>query len=83
VLNSYFPSHRFDFKVTSEVMAGVERSFRSFSGAADEATLSRIFAGAHFRSDLTSGQQLGREVAHFVVDNFLTRADHDDESDGN
>jgi hypothetical protein len=73
VLNSFFPSHRFAFKVTSEVMPGVERSFKSFSSAADEATLSRIFGGVHFRSDLTSGQQLGRGVAHFVVDNFLTR----------
>jgi hypothetical protein len=83
VLNSFFPSHRLDFKVTSEVMPGVERSFKSFSSAAGEATLSRIFAGVHFRSDLTSGQRLGREVAHFVVDNFLTRLDQDDESDGN
>jgi membrane-associated phospholipid phosphatase len=83
VLNSFFPSQRFDFKITSEVMPGVERSFKSFSAAADEATLSRIFAGVHFRSDLTTGQQLGREVAHFVTDNFLTRHDQDDESDGN
>jgi len=83
VLNSFFRSHRFDFNVTSEVLPGVQRSFKSFSAAADEATLSRIFAGVHFRSDLTSGQQLGRDVAHFVVDNFLTRLDHDDESDDN
>jgi len=82
VLNSFFRSHRFDFRVTSEVL-GVERSFKSFSAAADEATLSRIFAGVHFRSDLTSGQQLGREVAHFAIDNFLTRLDRDDESDDN
>ena len=81
VLNSFFRSHRLDFQVTSEVMPGVQRSFKSFSAAADEATLSRIFAGVHFRSDLTSGQQLGREVAHFVTDNFLTRLDRDDESD--
>jgi len=83
VLNSFFRSHRFDFKVTSEVMHGVERSFKSFSAAADEATLSRIFAGVHFRSDLTSGQQLGRAVAHFVIDDFLTRVDRDDEFDDN
>ena len=83
VLNSFFRSHRFDFRVTSEVMPGVERSFKSFSAAEDEATFSRIFAGVHFRSDLTSGQQLGREVAHFVIDNFLTRFDRDDESDDN
>ena len=83
VLNSFFRSHHFDFSVTSEVMPGVERSFKSFSAAADEATLSRLFAGVHFRSDLTSGQQLGRELAHFVIDNFLTRLDRDDESDDN
>jgi hypothetical protein len=82
ILNSFFPSHRLDFNVTSEVMPGVERSFKSFSAAASEATLSRIFAGVHFRSDLTTGQQLGREVAHFVNDNFLTRVDQDDDSDG-
>ena len=58
-------------------------SFKSFSAAAAEATLSRIFAGVHFRSDLTSGQELGREVAHFVIDDFLTRIDRDDESDDN
>ena len=61
--------------------AGVQRSFKSFSAAANEATLSRIFAGVHFRSDLTSGQQFGSEVAHFVVDNFFSRLDQDDESD--
>jgi hypothetical protein len=57
---------------TSEVLPGVERSFDSLSAAADEATLSRIFAGAHFRFDLTAGQQLGRDVADLVVDTLLT-----------
>jgi membrane-associated phospholipid phosphatase len=72
ILSSFFKRNEFDFNVTSEVMPGVERSFESFSAAAEEATLSRIFAGVHFRSDLTAGQRLGRDVAHFVVDNFLT-----------
>jgi hypothetical protein len=71
VLKSFFRNH-FDFTVTSEVLPGVERSFNSFSDANKEATLSRIFAGVHFRSDLTAGQRLGRQVADFVVDNFLT-----------
>ena len=74
VLDSFFKRNgKFAFSVTSEVMPGVERSFGSFSAAAEEATLSRIFAGVHFRSDLTTGQELGSEVADFVVDNFLTR----------
>jgi hypothetical protein len=73
VLDSFFKRNgKFDFSVTSEVMPGVERSFKSFSAAAEEATLSRIFAGVHFRSDLTTGQELGSEVADFVVDNLLT-----------
>jgi hypothetical protein len=82
VLISFFRDHHFDFTVTSEVLPGVKRSFTSFSSAAEEATLSRIFAGVHFRPDLTTGQRLGREVADFVVDSFFTpvegRGDSDD-----
>jgi len=49
----------------------VERSFDSFSDAAREATLSRIFAGVHFRFDLTAGHLLGSDVADFVLGHFL------------
>jgi hypothetical protein len=78
VLTSFFHKDRFEFSVTSEVLAGVGRSFTSFSAAAQEATLSRIFAGVHFLFDLTSGRRLGSDVADFVVDNFLTPRHRDD-----
>jgi hypothetical protein len=81
VLISFFERDHADFNVTSEVLPGVERSFTSISAAAEEATLSRIFGGQHFRFDLTTGQRLGREVADFVVDNFLTSRHRNDESD--
>lgn len=71
VLESFFDGNQFNFNVTSEVLAGVERSFTSFSAADQEATLSRLFAGVHFRTDLTAGQTIGREVADFVLDHFL------------
>jgi PAP2 superfamily len=71
LLKSFFGRDRFSFKVTSEVMPGVERSFTSFSAAGREATLSRIFAGVHFRFDLTTGSELGESVADFVFDHFL------------
>lgn len=71
VLSSFFEMDGFAFKVTSEVLPGINRSFTSFSAAAEEATLSRIFAGQHFSFDLTNGQDLGQQVADFVVDNFL------------
>jgi hypothetical protein len=82
VLISFFQRDHFELNVTSEVLPGVERSFTSFSAAAEEATLSRIFAGQHFRFNLTTGQRLGREVADFV-DEFLTSARRGDESDVN
>ncbi|MBV9265531.1 MAG: vanadium-dependent haloperoxidase [Acidobacteriaceae bacterium] len=71
VLSSFFGSDSFAFKVDSEVFAGVVRSFSSFSAAAQEATDSRVFAGQHFRFDLTAGQQLGTNVAQFVVGSKL------------
>ena len=55
------------FDVTSESLAGVTRHFTSFSGAAEEAGLSRIYAGQHFRFDHNAGKQLGSLVAILVV----------------
>jgi hypothetical protein len=73
VLTALFGRDPFEFSVTSEVLPGVQRSFRTFGDAAHEASLSRIFGGQHFRFDQTAGERLGREVADFVVAGFLTR----------
>jgi hypothetical protein len=54
----------------------VTRSFTSFSGAAQEAGLSRIYAGQHTRLDHVAGVALGRDVARFVLRNVLLPA-HD------
>jgi hypothetical protein len=81
VLRAFFKRDQFAFTVTSEVLSGVERSFTGFSAAAEEATLSRIYAGVHFRFDLTTGQELGRNVARFVVRNFLTPRLREDQRD--
>jgi hypothetical protein len=70
VLISFFHTDHLEFSVTSEVMPGVERSFTSFPAAAEEATLSRIFAGMHFLFDLTTGQRLGSDIADFIVDDM-------------
>jgi PAP2 superfamily len=80
VLISFFRRNHFDLSVTSEVLPGVTRTFTSFSAAKEEATLSRVFAGVHFRTDLTTGQRLGRKVADFVLDNFFTPLHRGDDS---
>ena len=71
VLSTFFGSDSENFAVTSEVLPGVVRGFTSFSTAADEASLSRIYAGQHFRFDLVAGQRLGTQVADYVQRNFL------------
>ena len=70
VLRFYF-GERFEFDVTSESLAGVTRHFTRFSAAAEEAGLSRIYAGQHFHSDHTAGRNLGRQVAESVDETIL------------
>jgi membrane-associated phospholipid phosphatase len=70
VLRFYF-GDRFTFDVTSESLQGVTRHFIRFSAAAQEAGLSRIYAGQHFRTDHIAGKRLGRQVAESVVDTVL------------
>lgn len=71
VLDSFFRQDRFKLEVTSEVMPGVLRSFNGFSAVADEASVSRIYAGQHFSFDENAGSRLGRKVGRFVIGNFL------------
>jgi hypothetical protein len=53
--------------VTSTADPGVIRRFTSLSAVADEAGLSRIWAGQHTRIDHEAGQRLGRQVAETVL----------------
>ena len=80
VLISFLQADDFDYNVTSEVLPGVQRSFHTFTGAAQEATLSRIFAGQHFIFDLTTGHRLGREVAGFVLEKLLFPREHEEQA---
>jgi hypothetical protein len=55
------------FAVTSGTLPGVTRRFRSFSQAAREAGLSRVFGGIHFihavEDGWAAGERVGRDVA--------------------
>ena len=87
VLNTFFGEKPIHLDVTSEVLPGVIRSFESFAAVEKEASVSRVYAGQHFRSDEDAGERLGRAVADFVVDKLLTRVPRRDErerdEDGN
>jgi hypothetical protein len=65
------------FDVTSESLAGITRHFTSFSEAGEEAGLSRIYAGQHFRFDHLAGKRLGQQVARSVLSSVLQpKRDH-------
>lgn len=70
-LSSFFGSDDLSFALHSEKLSGVERSFTSFTAAAEEAGLSRIYSGQHYRFDHIAGQRLGREVGKYVYQKFL------------
>ena len=70
-LREFFGTDRLDFSLATPSLPGVVRSFQSFSQAADEASVSRIYAGQHFRYDEDAGQTLGDQVGDFVADHIL------------
>lgn len=48
------------------------RSFTSFSSAALECALSRVYLGIHFRYDSIAGNELGRQIGSYAWESFLT-----------
>lgn len=42
---------------------------------AEDASISRLYGGIHFRSDLSHGLQLGRQIGSIAVDYFKTQYD--------
>ena len=58
----------FSFDDTTEVEYGLPmRSFNSFIHASEEAAVSRLYGGIHFRPAIDEGVKQGEEVGHFVV----------------
>ncbi len=70
MLTGFFGDNQ-HFSLTSPTLPGVTRSFTSFTTAAQEAGLSRIFSGQHTRLDHVAGLALGHDVAGFVLHNAL------------
>jgi hypothetical protein len=48
------------------------RSFDSFSAAAMECAMSRLYLGIHFRYDSEEGNKLGKQIGSYVVETSLT-----------
>ena len=58
----------FSYNDDTEVQYGLpERTFTSFQQAANEAALSRLYGGIHYRSAIEEGLQQGKNLGAFVV----------------
>ena len=50
----------------------VTRQFSGLWEVVDEEFMARIYGGVHYRFDQEAGEQVGREVAEFVFDHYMT-----------
>lgn len=70
VLTSIFGDN-FNFDDDTEVLYGLPiRSFTSFNAAADEATISRMYGGIHYRAAVEVGVGQGRKIGDLVTNNL-------------
>ena len=72
VLARVFGGDQFPFQMTSgPPFAGITRSFKSFSHAAQENADSRVYAGIHFRSACRDGIKLGDRIGQQAAAQYL------------
>ncbi|KAB7731583.1 phosphatase PAP2 family protein [Rudanella paleaurantiibacter] len=66
---SYLIGDQFSFTDTTETIFELpERNFTSFRQAAEEASISRLYGGIHYRDAIENGQEQGRAIGTFVVE---------------
>lgn len=64
----------FAFLDSTEVEFGLtSRSFDSFMHASEEAAISRLYGGIHYRAAIEDGAIEGRAIGEYVVENIRTR----------
>ena len=74
ILKNFFGTDDIAFETSTEspfLPDDYTRSFLTFTDAAEEAGMSRIYGGIHWMSDNLDGALLGADVANNVYNNFL------------
>ena len=71
VLAAFYGTDDIAFTTGSDFLPGVQRTFASFSAAAREAALSRLYGGIHFRSANEDGMAAGVSIGTFVFERLL------------
>lgn len=67
-LLTYLLGDHFSFTDDSEVLFEIPpRSFQSFRQAAEEASISRLYGGIHYRDSIVNGQKEGKALAQKII----------------
>lgn len=74
-MRAFFGTDRMEFDGTTDepIVQGVVRHFTSFSQAARENMVSRIYLGVHFRCDVEDGFAHGFEMGELMASGFFRR----------
>jgi hypothetical protein len=67
VLAAWFGNEPFGGNQFCETLINTNRCYTSFSGMAEEGSMSRVWGGIHFSFDTTAGLAAGRSVGSFIV----------------
>jgi hypothetical protein len=71
ILAKFFDDDTIAFSSTSD-SSGVTRNFQSFSEAAEESGISRVYGGIHWNFDCFDGLAAGQELGEYVFANYLS-----------
>lgn len=64
----------FDFIDTTEIEYGLPaREFQSFFQASEEAAISRLYGGIHYRMAIEEGYEQGLKVGNYIIENLQTK----------
>lgn len=72
VLAMFYGTDDIAFTTGSDSLPGVTRRFTSFSAAANEAAVSRLYGGIHFRSANEDGLREGVEIGEWTFSHYMT-----------
>jgi membrane-associated phospholipid phosphatase len=76
VLPFFYGTEHLPFITGSDFLPGVYRSFSTCLDAAEEAAMSRIYGGIHFRSASEDGLQAGISIGQWVTTHYLRSRDN-------
>ncbi len=71
VLARFYGTDHISFTVGSDGLRGATRSFTSFTAAAKEAGISRLYAGIHFRTAIEDGFSAGIAIGEWTITHYL------------